>query len=57
VVIAATCVAGLAVAGRVAGFYPQWVVFAIAAAAGVVAGLTIRTIKARAGARAGSRGK
>lgn len=50
VVVAAMCVAGLAVAGRVAGLYPRWVVFAIAAAAGVFAGLTIRTIRQRAGA-------
>jgi len=50
VVVSAMCVAGLGVAGRVAGLYPRWVVFAIAAAAGVFAGLTIRGIRQRAGA-------
>lgn len=50
VTFAAMCVAALAVAGRVAGLYPRWVVFAIAAAAGVGAGLTIRSIRSRAGA-------
>jgi hypothetical protein len=50
VVAVAMCVAGLAVAGRAAGLYPRWVVFAIAAAAGVFAGLTIRAIRHRAGA-------
>lgn len=50
VVVMAMCVAGLGVAGRVAGLYPRWVVFAIAAAAGTVAGLTIRSIRKRIGA-------
>jgi hypothetical protein len=50
VTITAMCVAGLGVAGRVAGLYPRWVVFAIAAVAGVFAGLTIRGIRKRADA-------
>ena len=50
VVVTAMSIAGLGVAGRVAGLYPRWVVFAIAVAAGVWAGLTIRGIKRRSSA-------
>lgn len=55
VVVAAMSVAGLAVAGRVAGLYPRWVVFAVAAAAGAGAGLIIRSIRRRFDAIGSSR--
>lgn len=40
--LAAMGIAAVAVAGRAAGLYPRWVVFAVAIAAGAAAGLWIR---------------